>query len=198
MRALPTVHVASGGTSNSLFGDDLYVYSLSKHNRPPLKPYWGLEALLVESQRTKGKASFWGGQVLAISMVPISGALGLLFTPRVAYRKGNHSHLKPSGVSLEFSWGSLFLCEKSPSRSTRNSPNSVWGSRFSGAVPCHSLSVDWRGSDIPALLGTNLHFRWGTVWFMEELEAWEPGPDCVVLLGLRAWTNTMETKLTGM
>ena len=28
-------------------------------------------------------------------MVPISGALGLLFTPRIAYRKSNHSHLKP-------------------------------------------------------------------------------------------------------
>jgi hypothetical protein len=53
MRPLPTVHVASGGTSSSLFGDDLYVYSLSKHSRPPLKPYWGPEALLAESLGTE-------------------------------------------------------------------------------------------------------------------------------------------------
>jgi hypothetical protein len=37
VRAFPTLHTTAGGTSNSLFGDDLYAYPLGKHNRPPLK-----------------------------------------------------------------------------------------------------------------------------------------------------------------
>ena len=38
VRTFPRLHVTAGGTSNSLFGDDLYAYPLGKHNRPPLKP----------------------------------------------------------------------------------------------------------------------------------------------------------------
>lgn len=131
-------------------------------------------------------------------MVPYEWSFRFTLYTQGSLSKGQSFSLEASGVSLEFSWGSLFLCEKSPSRSTRNSPNSVWGSRFSGAVPCHSLSVDWRGSDIPACLGTNLHFRWGTVRFMEELEAWE-NLVCnrtALLFWPSGWTNTVETKLT--
>ena len=35
----PRLHVAAGGSSNSLFGDDLYGYAMGKHSRPPLKLY---------------------------------------------------------------------------------------------------------------------------------------------------------------
>jgi hypothetical protein len=137
------------GTSNSLFGDDLYEYSLSKHNRPPLKLYLGTRGLHAVSLGTKGRSPW--GLVLAILTVCERSFEFSIYT-QGSLSKGQSFSLEASGVPLEFSWGSLFLCEKLPSRSTRNSPNPVLGYRFSGAVPCLFLSGDWRGSDILAML----------------------------------------------
>jgi len=118
--------------------------------------------------------------LLAIPMIPCEWGFRFTLYIQGSLSKGQSFSLEASGVSLEFSWGSLFLCEKLPSRSTRNSPNPVWGRRFSGAVPYRSLSVDWRGSDIPACWARTFTSdgEWLGSW--RNLRHWEPGlySDC--------------------
>jgi hypothetical protein len=73
------MYVASGGTLNSLFGDDLYEYLIGKHNRPPLKPYlvaWSLCSSVGDGVRT-----FSSGLGIAILSTDTAWALGCYLHP---------------------------------------------------------------------------------------------------------------------
>ena len=123
------MYVASGGTLNSLFGDDLYEYLIGKHNRPPLKPYlaaWSLCSSVVmawkPSLRGVGDCNIIYGHCVGF---------GLLFTPREACRKVNHFRLNPMEYLYSSCGGRCSYAIGRPVIALEIRLTHSWGIRFS-------------------------------------------------------------------